>query len=118
MAEGLLILALILLVIFFADMKSKQERIEKQDSTIRQLKGEENEDDKLMKEKYAEYAHFKIILEEVKKDEIYEGEFHKGEFLQFQLSEAYDKFYEKYGYNFSDPFNDYPSLIKSKVKDK
>lgn len=106
MIEGLLIIAAILLVIFYADMKSKSETINKQDSQIRKLKGIENEDDKRQNARYSEWYKFKCILEEVQEDELYPDGM-KDEFLDHQVNRADEIFYQRYGYYFSDPFNDF-----------
>lgn len=113
MIEGLLILAAILLVIFYADMKSKNETIDKQDSEIRKLKGIENEHDKIQNAKYSEYYKFKIILDEVKEDELYPDD-KSGEFFDHQVNTADEIFYQRYGYYYGDPFNEFPSLSKRK----
>lgn len=114
MIEGLLIIAAILLVIFYADMKSKSETIDKQDSQIRKLKGIENEYDKKQNAKYSEWYKFKCILDEVKEDELYPSGMKK-EFFEHQVKTADEIFHQRYGYYFSDPFNEFP-LPKRKNK--
>ena len=86
MTEGLLILALLIIGFLYVVMKSNQEKIESQNTTIRKLKGEENENDKLIDQCYIENSHFRFILGEVKEDEIY-----KDESYDIQISEAYDR---------------------------
>ena len=98
MIEGLLIIAAILL--------STSETITNQDSQIRKVKGIEIEDDKRQNARYSEWYKFKCILEEVQEDELYPDGM-KDEFLDHQVNRADEIFYQRYGYYFSDPFNDF-----------
>lgn len=102
MIEAIAILAIGAAILLYAEMKSNKQTIERQDYKIRHLTGNLNKDDKLENKNLLEDHHFKMILYKVQNDNDF-----KWLDKDIQIEEAKRLFENKYGYKFSDPFNEY-----------
>lgn len=102
MIEGFLVLALLMLVLLYAERKSNRETIERQNYRIRHLTGDLNREDEEENKNIQDNYNFEKILRLVKAENNF-----KGFILDDIIDEAKSRFEKEYGYEFRDPFNNY-----------
>lgn len=102
MIEGFLVLALLMLVLLYAERKSNRETIERQNYRIRHLTGDLNREDEEENKNIQDNYNFEKILRLVKAENNF-----KGFILDDIIDEAKSRLEKEYGYEFRYSFNNY-----------